>query len=248
MIEPGYRCPTPGAMCVKIVCGDSRIDPPETCDDGNSTDGDGCSDTCERQDGWTCTLPGVACVATECGDGLVAGFEQCDDGGSTAPGCPDGCQLEECPDDCQLEDGFKCDTPGEDCEPTVCGDGAREGTEQCDDGNLTPFDGCGVDCKNEPRRVDGDWVAVCGDAVILPGTTEPCDDGNTSDGDGCSRTCQVEDGFECVLTPVDLPDPLTIPVIYRDFRSADDAEASPVSPDFNNPYDGAISIGFGIAA
>jgi fibro-slime domain-containing protein len=181
----------------------------------------------------------VACIAAECGDGIVAGFEQCDDGGATEPGCRV---------DCQLEDGYKCDTPGEACEPIECGDGVREGTEQCDDGNATPFDGCGVDCRNEPSCTAGVCQPVCGDAVILPGTNEACDDGTTSDGDGCSSTCQVEDGFQCVLTPVDLPDPLTIPVIYRDFRSADDAEASPVSPDFNNPNDGASSIGFGIAA
>jgi fibro-slime domain-containing protein len=237
MIEFGYRCPVANAPCVAIECGDSRIDPPETCDDKNSEAGDGCSATCEREVGWTCTLPGIACVATECGDGIVAGFEQCDDGGATAPGCAD---------DCQLEEGFKCDTPGADCEPTVCGDGAREGTEQCDDGNLTPFDGCGVDCRNEPRRVDGDWLAVCGDGVILPGTTEPCDDGNTNDGDGCSSTCQVEDGFECVLTPVPLPPELSIPVIYRDFRSYHSSSSDPFSPDFNNPGDGNSDIAFDI--
>jgi fibro-slime domain-containing protein len=244
MIEPGYRCPTVGALCVAIVCGDSRIDPPETCDDGNAMGGDGCSATCEREDGWTCTLPGVACVATECGDGIVAGFEQCDDGGAVAPGCTDPTDET---DVCQLEDGFKCDTPGEDCVPTVCGDGTREGTEQCDDGNVTPFDGCGVDCKNEPTRsIEGVWQAVCGDAVILPGTNEPCDDGNTNDGDGCSSSCQVEEGFECELSPVPLPAELSIPVIYRDFRSYDSSSSDPFSPDFNNPGDGNSDIAFDI--
>ena len=243
MIEPGFRCPTVGALCVAIVCGDSRIDPPETCDDGPEAvgDGDGCSATCQREDGWECTLPGVACIAAECGDGIVAGFEQCDDGGATEPGCPD---------DCQLEDGYKCDTPGEACEPIECGDGVREGTEQCDDGNGTPFDGCGVDCRNEPSCSAGVCQPVCGDAVILPGTNEACDDGNASDGDGCSSTCQVEDGFQCVLTPVDLPDPLTIPVIYRDFRSNDtnDHEPTTFSWDFNNPDDSNGNIAFHITA
>jgi fibro-slime domain-containing protein len=239
MIEPGYRCPTAGALCVAIVCNDSRIDPPETCDDGNATGGDGCSATCAREDGWTCTLPGVACIAAECGDGIVAGFEQCDDGGATAPGCSD---------ECQLEDGFKCDTPGEDCEPTDCGDDIREGTEQCDDGNVTPFDGCDGDCKNEPNCSAGVCMPVCGDAVILPGTNEACDDGNTNDGDGCSSSCQVEDGFDCVLSPVPLPPELSIPVIYRDFRSYDSSSSDPFSPDFNNPGDGNSSIAFDIAA
>jgi cysteine-rich repeat protein len=32
---------------------------------------------------------------------------------------------------------------------TVCGDGIAGGTEQCDDGNLTPGDGCDATCKLE---------------------------------------------------------------------------------------------------
>jgi len=238
-IEEGYRCPTVGVSCVAIVCGDARIDPPENCDDGNDDANDGCSAACEREDGWTCPLPGVACVATECGDGIVAGFEQCDDGGSSTPGCSE---------DCQLEEGYKCETEGADCEPTTCGDGTTEGTEQCDDGNLTPFDGCDGQCRNEPDCSGGVCQATCGDAVIIPGTSEACDDGNTIDGDGCSSGCQVEDGFECVLEPVPLPDPLTIPVIYRDFRSYSASGTGPFSPDFNNPNDGNSSIAFDITA
>ena len=227
-IEEGYRCPTVGVSCVAIVCGGARIDPPENCDDGNDDTNDGCSASCEREAGWTGPLPGVACIATECGDGIVAGFEQCDDGGSSAPGCSE---------DCQLEEGYKCEAEGADCELTTCGDGTTEGTEQCDDGNLTPFDGCDGQCKNEPDCSGGVCQATCGDAVIIPGTSEACDDGNTIDGDGCSSGCQIEDGFECVLEPVPLPDPLTIPVIYRDFRSYSASDTGPFSPDFNNPND-----------
>ena len=130
--------------------------------------------------------------------------------------------------------------------PTLCGDGAKEGTEQCDDGNLIPFDGCDGDCRNELSCSLGVCQAVCGDAVIIPGSNEECDDGNTNDGDGCSSTCLQEAGFECVLEPVPLPDPLTIPVIYRDFRSYDSMSTDPFSPDFNNPTDGNGSIAFDI--
>jgi len=240
MIEPGFRCPTVGALCVRIICGDSRIDPPETCDDGNASGNDGCSATCQREPGWSCPLPGVACGAEACGDGIVAGFEQCDDGDAVSG---DGCS-----DECQLEEGYKCETPGQECGPTQCGDGIVEGTEQCDDGNRTPFDGCDAHCKNEPNCSGGVCQAVCGDGVILPGTGEACDDGNTRDGDGCSSTCQVEDGFACVLSPVPLPDELTIPVIYRDFRSYDahDPKSPVFSPDFNNPGDSNGNIAFDI--
>ena len=84
MVEEGYRCPTPGAGCAPLVCGDSRVDPPEQCDDNNAIALDGCSANCELEAGWVCLQPGVACTAAECGDGLVAGFEQCDDGSALA--------------------------------------------------------------------------------------------------------------------------------------------------------------------
>lgn len=63
----------------------------------------------------------------------------------------------------------------------VCGNGVRQGTEQCDDGNLNNNDACKNDCTNN----------VCGDGVIYTGV-EQCDDGNTINGDGCSSTCQNE--------------------------------------------------------
>jgi cysteine-rich repeat protein len=39
------------------VCGDGILDPAETCDDGNTANGDGCSDVCQVEDGWVCTDP-----------------------------------------------------------------------------------------------------------------------------------------------------------------------------------------------
>ncbi|MGB5368400.1 MAG: fibro-slime domain-containing protein, partial [Polyangiales bacterium] len=86
--------------------------------------------------------------------------------------------------------------------------------------------------------------------MILPGTSEACDDGNTNDGDGCSSSCQEEEGFACVLSPVDLGDELSIPVIYRDFRSNDTADPLPTtfSLDFNNPDDSNGGIAFDITA
>jgi cysteine-rich repeat protein len=73
--------------------------------------------------------------------------------------------------------------------PGTCGDGVRGGTEQCDDGNTTPGDGCDAMCMIEASP-------TCGD-----GTTdrpvEECDDGNTTAGDGCSATCRVETPTGC---------------------------------------------------
>jgi len=118
---------------------------------------------------------------------------------------------------------------------TVCGDGLREGTEQCDDGNLTPFDGCDHYCNNEPDCSGGTCQSVCGDGVILPGTDEACDDGNTVGGDGCSAICEIENGFTCTTVRSELPDELVVPVIYRDFRSRQSYPGIELTfhPDFN---------------
>jgi cysteine-rich repeat protein/parallel beta-helix repeat protein len=62
----------------------------------------------------------------------------------------------------------------------VCGNGAIEPPEQCDDGNLVNGDGCRSDCT----------IEICGDGMLDAG--EECDDGNVLDGDGCRANCTVE--------------------------------------------------------
>ncbi len=45
----GYICEGPP------VCGNGKLASPEVCDDGNITNGDGCSSTCVEESGWSCT-------------------------------------------------------------------------------------------------------------------------------------------------------------------------------------------------
>ncbi len=79
----------------------------------------------------------------------------------------------------------------------VCGNGIREGTEQCDDKNTRNGDGCSSTCRNEtPVKVPLPMptplpppAAVCGNGVVEAG--EACDDGNTDNSDVCTTTCQV---------------------------------------------------------
>ena len=59
-------------------------------------------------------------------------------------------------------------------EGTVCGDGAVEGAEECDDGNQDGTDSCTNACK----------LAVCGDGVLASG--EECDEGRET------PTCDVD--------------------------------------------------------
>ncbi|WP_426750412.1 DUF4215 domain-containing protein [Myxococcus sp. Y35] len=212
------------------ACGDGVVQAPESCDDGNTEGGDGCSATCgDIEPGWTCPTAGGLCAAAMCGDGLIAGTEECEDG-NAANG--DGCNSS-----CRLEEGWHCPTVGEHCVRTVCGDGEVQGTEQCDDGNTHFGDGCLPDCRREPRCRDGLCEDVCGDGVILPGSTEACDDGNLRANDGCSPQCTLEPGFACVLVEDAPSQQISLPIVYRDFRG-DDLPATSSLPrghiDFQN--------------
>ncbi|MBI4819989.1 MAG: DUF4215 domain-containing protein [Deltaproteobacteria bacterium] len=66
----------------EVVCGDTIVDSPEECDDGNTADGDGCSSTCSLE--------------LLCGNGVVQAPEECDDGNITpGDGCSATCIVEE---------------------------------------------------------------------------------------------------------------------------------------------------------
>src|SRR4029450_11068482 len=62
----------------------------------------------------------------------------------------------------------------------VCGNGAVEAPELCDDGNLVDGDGCDSNCT----------PTGCGNGIVTLG--EQGDDGNTISGDCCSATCVNE--------------------------------------------------------
>jgi cysteine-rich repeat protein len=74
-------------------CGNGTLDPGESCDDGNTADGDGCDSTC---------------APTACGNGVPSAGEQCDDGnGSDGDGCSAGCEIE-CASAADCDDGDAC--------------------------------------------------------------------------------------------------------------------------------------------
>jgi len=146
----------------------------ETCDDGNTRDGDGCDHNCKP---------------TGCGNGVVTTGEECDDGNTRdGDGCDHNCtfarcgngvidaELHEICDDGNTRDNDGCDS---NCKPTGCGNGVLNPGEQCDDGNTDDGDGCDHNCT----------FARCGNGVIDTELHETCDDGNTDDGDGCDSNC-----------------------------------------------------------
>jgi fibro-slime domain-containing protein len=101
-----------------------------------------------------------------------------------------------------VADGGRCMYALPDAGP-YCGDGVVDQTsEECDDGNVLPGDGCTGICKKEPFFTcppnGGACTSTvrCGDGVRTPG--EACDDGNTTAGDGCSANCaSIEPGWYC---------------------------------------------------
>ncbi|MDD5739468.1 MAG: DUF4215 domain-containing protein [Candidatus Peribacteraceae bacterium] len=70
-------------------CGNTILDPGEQCDDGNKTDGDGCSLICQRE--WQTIVGGEE----TCGNGIVESSEECEDGNRTdGDGCSHLCRWE----------------------------------------------------------------------------------------------------------------------------------------------------------
>lgn len=145
------------------VCGNGEKEGAEACDDGNSSDKDGCT---------------TACLLASCGDGIHRrdqdlgdpGYEECDDGNDA--------------------DGDACTN---DCRAARCGDGLPRtnmlvtdpGYEQCDDGNTLHSDACTNDCL---WAVCGDGILRSDLSEGAEGY-EACDDGNTIEEDGCRNDC-----------------------------------------------------------
>lgn len=170
----------PGTGGDDAVCGNNILEQGESCDDGNTFDGDGCSAMC-TQEGF-------------CGNNILEPGEECDDGNyQPGDGCDAECNAEDGCGNGILDVGEGCDddnrVSGDGCSATcvdeepggVCGNGIWETSEGCDDGNVEDGDGCSATCDRE----DG-----CGDGVLTP--PEQCDDGNNESGDGCMYDCRTE--------------------------------------------------------
>ncbi len=174
-------------------CADGLIHSEETCDDGNGTPGDGCSDHCLVEANWSCTGEPSVCTPN-CGNGALDEDEACDDG-DTQDG--DGCDAS-----CQVEEGWSC--AGEPSSCTLdCSNGTLDPGELCDDGNTASGDGCSSSCTPEPGYLCAGEPSgcnfVCGNGSFDAGET--CDDGNTNDDDGCTGLCQIESGWLCSGSP-----------------------------------------------
>jgi len=151
---PGTGSPTSIALTVLLplpACGDGTLDPGEVCDDGNTTDGDGCSADCRSNE--------------SCGNRIVdrSVGEVCDDGNtSSGDGCAGDCRSSEFCGNGVIDPGlgevcddgnvFSGDGCSADCTSNeTCGNGVLDSVngETCDDGNLISNDGCDSSCQTE---------------------------------------------------------------------------------------------------
>ena len=189
------------------ICGNGIVEIGEQCDDGNSVNGDGCTNSCTIQSGFICYgTPSICTPSAVCGNGIVEPGEVCDDGNLiNNDRCDNTCTRIAACGNGYIEIGEQCDdgnsVNGDGCDNTctltaVCGNGIIEQGENCDDGNSVNGDGCtnsctiqsGYTCSGVPSVCTPN--AVCGNGIVEPG--EVCDDGNLVNGDSCNNTCTVK--------------------------------------------------------
>ncbi len=143
----------------------------------------------------SCLNAGSSAYAAVCGNGIVdrnsitGAWEDCD---PTAPGW----SAAECTSSCQVIGVSACDVT---ITSLCCGNGVREGREECDDGGNADGNGCSAACLDEGAARAG---LTCGDGVVSHVSTlfpdgvhsggEECDDGDAVSGDGCSSVCLRE--------------------------------------------------------
>lgn len=165
-------CPSGEAEVETGVCEPIQCSGDGDCDDNNVCNG---TETCNVGIGQC-----VAGTPLSCGDAIACnGIETCDAIAGCTPGNPVACGTD-----------AECVEPAGSCE-LLCGNGALDDGEQCDDGENNSdadADACRLNCE----------LPSCGDEVQDSG--EQCDDGNGVAGDGCSVNCLLE---ECSVATQD---------------------------------------------
>lgn len=150
------------------ACGNGIIENTEACDDGNTTNTDECTASCKN---------------AVCGDNIVkttSPAEECDDGNTINTDSCVTCRNATCSDGYQngTETGIDCGGSCTACASYAqCGNGVKEGGEECDDGNRTDTDSCDNNC----------YVATCSDDKMNNGET------GVDCGGSCTKAC-VETG------------------------------------------------------
>ena len=217
---------TPDTCEAPDSCGNAVLEAGETCDDGNTTSGDGCSATCFADNlpiGTDCSVNGAAACASgvcdvtgvpamcepagACGNGLLEFPEACDDGNTlSGDGCSMICFLDSLPDGsgCNLGGDRAClsgrcdttETP-DTCEPAdTCGNGLVEAGEACDDGNRGSGDGCSAFCFIDALPTGVD-CSTNGAAVCASGICDTTESPATCEAANSCGNSVIETGEAC---------------------------------------------------
>ncbi len=192
----GGGCDATGS-CVPTVCGDATVQPAEQCDAGaaNGTGASCCTAACHfAAPGAPCTGglcdAGGLCVPPVCGNGVVEPGEQCDASGANgtaAACCTAFCQFTAPGAACT---GAVCNAGGT-CVAPVCGNGAVEPGEQCDEGagNGAITSCCSAACQFKTAATS------CEDGMFCNGV-DTCDGAghcNGHSGDPCTGSGECTD-------------------------------------------------------
>src|SRR5262249_33762691 len=120
-----------GGKCIAGTCGDGVTTPPEECDNGAANGpGKGCETTCK----FSCSNAATDCTPVACTTSSCSAQHTC----QTAPDATKNGQA------CGTTAGYTC-TDGACLAPgAVCGNGIKEGGEDCDFGSQN---GAGTGCE-----------------------------------------------------------------------------------------------------
>jgi cysteine-rich repeat protein len=185
----------------KAICGDNRVDTGESCDDGNQTDGDGCSAMCQVEACWDCSSGECTPLAsnTPCN-----GAQVCDGRGA----CGDCVPVEIACDKCMNCAGSTCDEAS-DCASaacvtgvcrsangSACADPVECASNSCSGGGMLLL--CGS-CTDASQCKSGSCDSITGQCLAAMG--EPCD-GSVMCASGLqcspSNICQGVQGVNCI--------------------------------------------------
>jgi cysteine-rich repeat protein len=161
-------------------CGDGRVGGPETCDDDNRADGDGCSAVCEVEPNTVCDTsePSVCdvdeCAAAPCFSGVTCSDIDPPGTGFVCGTCPSGYE----------GNGISCSNI-DGCAPSPCFSGVS-----CSD---VPPPGTGATCGACPTGYSGNGITCTDTNECSP---NPCFSGVT-----CTDVAAPGTGFSCGSCP-----------------------------------------------
>ncbi|MBA2542469.1 MAG: hypothetical protein H0V17_22700 [Deltaproteobacteria bacterium] len=202
----GTACSYPGVangeckaeLCVPSGCGNGILTSSEVCDDGNTTNGDGCSADCRSLE--TCgnaVLDPAAGETCDCGDGTGSAPASCNGLGNSATNssspCRENCQLRRC-NDGTLEQPEQCE--GTNLGDKTCSDlGFYSGTLACSEFCTFDTSGCTGSCGDgtldaEEEQCDTDEFGIlnCQAFGFQTGTLS-CNAGCAVDTSSCAGRC-----------------------------------------------------------